>query len=62
VSDSLVACMICRQLPPVRVWTYLGRLSEDDEGDLRMLVLLTPDESDRSAADLEFEDPVPSVL
>ncbi len=44
-----------------RVWKYLEPLSEDDEGDISMLVLLTPDETNRSTANLEFEDPVPSV-
>jgi stress-induced morphogen len=27
-----------------RVWKYLDQLPEEDEGDIRMLVLLTPDE------------------
>jgi hypothetical protein len=44
-----------------RVWKYLDRLSEEDEGDISMLVLLTHDETNRSPANLEFEDPVPSV-
>jgi stress-induced morphogen len=45
-----------------RVWKYLDQLSEDEEGDISMLVLLTPDETSRSMANLEFEDPVPSML
>jgi stress-induced morphogen len=45
-----------------RVWKYLDQLPEEDEGDISMLVLLTPDETSRSTANLEFEDPVPSLL
>ena len=45
-----------------RVWKYLDQLSEEDEGDISMLVLVTPDETSRSTANLEFEDPVPSLL
>jgi stress-induced morphogen len=45
-----------------RVWKYLEPLSEDDQADISMLVLLTPDETGRSSANLEFEDPVPSAL
>ena len=44
-----------------RVWKYLEPLPEDQEGDISMLVLLTPDEISRSPANLEFEDPVPSM-
>jgi stress-induced morphogen len=45
-----------------RVWKYLDQLSDDDEGDISMLVLLTPEETTRSMANLEFEDPVTSRL
>ena len=44
-----------------RVWKYLEKLSEDTQDDLSMLVLLTPAEVNRSFANMEFEDPVPSL-
>jgi hypothetical protein len=44
------------------IWKYLEPLSEDSQGDLSMLVLLTPSEVKRSLANMEFEDPVPSIL
>ena len=44
------------------VWKYLDPVSDDDQGDISMLVLLTPDETRDSMANLEFEDPVPSRL
>lgn len=45
-----------------RVWKYLEKLSDDVQDDLSMLVLLTPAEVSRSFANMEFEDPVPSLL
>jgi stress-induced morphogen len=45
-----------------KVWKYLDAISDDEQGDISMLVLLTPDETSRSMANLEFEDPVPSLL
>jgi hypothetical protein len=45
-----------------RVWKYFDAISDDEQGDISMLVLLTPDETSRSKANLEFEDPVPSWL
>jgi hypothetical protein len=45
-----------------RVWKYLDGLSDDEQGDISMLVLLTPGETSRSPANLEFEDPVPSLF
>jgi len=44
------------------VWTYFEALSEEVQSDITMLVLLTPSEKRRSLANLEFEDPVPSLL
>ena len=44
------------------VWKYLEKLSEEDQGDLSMLVVLCPEELSRSFANMEFEDPVPSLL
>lgn len=45
-----------------RVWDYLDRLSDNAQADVSVLLLLTPSELPKSFANLEFEDPVPSVL
>jgi hypothetical protein len=44
------------------VWKYLDSLSDDAQGDISMLVLITPPEVEKSMSNLEFEDPVPSGL
>jgi hypothetical protein len=44
------------------VWNYFDSLSDEVQSDISMLVLLTPSEVRRSMANLEFEDPVPSLL
>lgn len=44
------------------VWDILDRLPEDDQSDVSMLVLLTPEETSRSLANFEFEDPVPMEI
>lgn len=44
------------------VWSYLGRLSEDQQADVNMLLLRTPDEIEGSLANVEFEDPGPPLL
>jgi len=44
------------------VWDYLDTLSEDAQADISMLVLLAPTEVEKSMGNLEFENPVPSVL
>ena len=44
------------------VWHYLDTLPDDVVADLSSLILLTPDETARSFASFEFEDPVPSQL
>jgi len=44
------------------VWGYFDCLSEEEQSDISMLVLLTPKETARSMANLEFEDPVPSII
>jgi len=44
------------------VWNYLDELEEDVQADINAVILLTPDETERSMANLEFEDPTPSVL
>jgi hypothetical protein len=43
------------------VWDYLGRLSEEEQADINMLLLLAPDEVEKSFGNMEFEDPIPSI-
>ena len=42
-------------------WTYLDRLSEDAQADISLLLLLTPSEVKKDFANIEFENPVPSI-
>lgn len=44
------------------VWNYFDDLTEDAQGDISMLVLLTPPEVKKDFANVEFEDPVSSRL
>jgi stress-induced morphogen len=44
------------------VWKYLDSLEEETQSDISSLILLTPDETKKSFANFEFEDPVPSSL
>jgi stress-induced morphogen len=44
------------------VWKYLENLTDDCQSDISMLVLLAPDEMEKSFSNLEFEDPIPSIL
>lgn len=44
------------------VWKYLDSLDDESQSDITSLILLTPDETGRSFANFEFEDPVPSIL
>ena len=44
------------------VWKYLSALPEEVESDISTLILLTPEEKQKSFANFEFEDPVPSTL
>lgn len=44
------------------VWKYLMSLSEDDQSEISSVILLTTDETERSFANFEFENPVPSKL
>ena len=44
------------------VWKYLNSLPDEVQSDLSTLILLTPEETSRSFANLEFEDPIPSSL
>jgi hypothetical protein len=43
-------------------WKYLNSLPDEVQSDLSSLILLTPQETKMSFANLEFEDPVPSHL
>src|SRR5262245_27925791 len=43
-------------------WNYLGHLPDDIQSDISTLILLAPEETSMSFANLEFEDPVPSGL
>src|SRR6516164_2472528 len=45
-----------------RIWKYLESLPEELQSDISMVVLLTPAETPRSLANLEFEDPPPSLI
>ena len=44
------------------VWEHLVKLPEKIQGDISMVVLLSPDEVAGSLANLEFEDPSPSLI
>lgn len=44
------------------VWKYLDVLPDEVQSALSSLTLLTPEETSKSFANLEFEDPVPSGL
>ncbi len=44
------------------VWPLLEELPEEVRAEISMLVLLTPEERSTSFANLEFENPVPSLL
>ncbi|MEN9664186.1 MAG: hypothetical protein RLZZ326_549 [Planctomycetota bacterium] len=45
-----------------RIWKYLASLSEDDQNEIGSVILLTPDETERSIANFEFENPLLSKL
>lgn len=44
------------------VWKYLNSSSDEIQSDLSALILLTTEETRKSIANLEFEDPIPSSL
>lgn len=44
------------------VWNALKTLPEEVFTNITMLLLLTPDETERSLANQEFDDPIPSRL
>jgi hypothetical protein len=41
-------------------WKYLDTLSDDVATDISTVLLLTPDEIEKSFANMEFENPLPS--
>jgi stress-induced morphogen len=43
------------------VWSYLAPLTDDQQADINMLLLRTPEEIKDSFANFEFEDPVPPL-
>ena len=45
-----------------KVWQYLNSLPDEVQSDLSTLILLTPEETKVSFANLEFDDPIPSSL
>ena len=45
-----------------QAWRYLGQLPDEVQGDISTVLLLTPDETKKSFANLEFDDPTPSKL
>src|SRR4051812_17110519 len=44
------------------VWRFLEELPEDVQSQLSLLLLLTPDETQMSIANFEFDHPIPSSL
>lgn len=44
------------------IWWLLQKLPDEIFTNITMLLLLAPDETDRSLANREFEDPIPSRL
>lgn len=45
-----------------KLWHYLEGLSEETQGDVSMLLALTPEEKQMSFANFEFDDPMVSRL
>ena len=43
-------------------WKYLDPLPEDVQSDISTLILLAPEETKMSIANIDFEDPIPSSL
>ena len=44
------------------VWKLLEKLPEDVFANITMLLLLTPEETKNSFANMEFENPIPSSI
>ena len=43
-------------------WKYLGQLPDEIQSDISTVLLLTPEETQKSFANFEFDDPIPSKL
>jgi hypothetical protein len=44
------------------VWTSLEKLPDEAAAEISLLLLLTPEEAEKSFASSEFDDPIPSKL
>jgi len=45
-----------------RVWQYLNQLDEEVQADISTILLLTPDETESSFANMDFNHPIPSQI
>ncbi|ETW97514.1 hypothetical protein [Candidatus Entotheonella palauensis] len=44
------------------IWDFITNLPEDQQSEISLLLLLTPDEMEMSFANDEFDNPIPSQL
>ena len=44
------------------IWRFLEELPEEVQSQMSLLILLTPEETGKSLANLEFDHPIPSRL
>jgi stress-induced morphogen len=44
------------------IWDFLEQLPEDTQSQITILLLLTPEETKKSIANMDFENPIPSRL
>jgi hypothetical protein len=44
------------------LWKYFDILSDDAQGEISMLLALTPTEAKKDLVNCEFDDPLPSML
>ncbi len=45
-----------------QIWKILSELPEDTQTQITVLLLLTPEETKKSIANMDFENPIPSRL
>ena len=45
-----------------QIWEILGKLSEDVQSQVTLVLLLTPEETKTSFANMDFDNPIPSRL
>jgi stress-induced morphogen len=43
------------------VWRYFAPLTDEELGDIHILVCVTPEEKPRSIASIDFDDPLPAA-